>query len=281
MLPAPWFFASDLHGSPRRYQALFDAILRERPAVVLLGGDLLPHALRGDDFVADVVAPGFREVRSTLGDAYPGVGVILGNDDPRSEEPRLLQGEAEGLWRYLHLGRVEWGGFAVYGYASVPPTPFRLKDWERYDVSCFVDPGCTPPEEGWHSVPFDERELRTTTIAQELDGLLGDHDQAHAIWLFHAPPYRTALDRAALDGQMVDHAPVDVHVGSIAVDRAIRARQPRMTLHGHVHESARLTGAWRVTIGETVSVTAAHDGDELALVRFHPADPSGVTRELL
>jgi len=34
-------------------------------------------------------------------------------------------------------------------------------------------------------------------------------------------------------------------VGSIAVRRFIEERQPLLTLHGHIHESARLTGDWR------------------------------------
>jgi len=85
----------------------------------------------------------------------------------------------------------------------------------------------------------------------------------------------------ALDGQTVDHAPVDVHVGSIAVRRFIEARQPLLTLHGHIHESARLTGAWQDRIGRTVCLSAAHDGPELALVRFDLERPDEATRELL
>jgi Icc-related predicted phosphoesterase len=78
----------------------------------------------------------------------------------------------------------------------------------------------------------------------------------------------------------VDHAPLDVHVGSIAIRRFIEARQPRATLHGHVHESARLTGAWQERIGRTVCLSAAHDGPELALVRFDLENPAAARREL-
>jgi len=39
--------------------------------------------------------------------------------------------------------------------------------------------------------------------------------------VLHSPPYDTGLDRAALDGRSVDHAPLDVHVGSIAIRRFI------------------------------------------------------------
>ena len=101
------------------------------------------------------------------------------------------------------------------------------------------------------------------------------------MWLFHAPPYQTALDRAALDGVAVDHAPLDVHVGSVAIRRFIEARQPALTLHGHIHESARITGAWQDRLERTVMLSAAHDGPELALVRFDPEDLAAATRELL
>jgi Icc-related predicted phosphoesterase len=80
---------------------------------------------------------------------------------------------------------------------------------------------------------------------------------------------------------MVDHAPLDVHVGSIAVRRFIEERQPLLALHGHVHESSRLTGSWKDRIGRTVCLSAAHDGPELAVVRFDPTRPEAATRELV
>jgi hypothetical protein len=163
----------------------------------------------------------------------------------------------------------------------VPPSPFRHKDWERYDVSRFVDPGCVSPEEGVRSVPVPGEQARFATIARELEALAGGRDLSRAILLTHSPPYDTGLDRAALDGKRVDHVPLDPHVGSIAIRRFIDARQPILTLHGHVHESARLTGVWKQRLGRSVCLSAAHDGPELALVRLELEDPEGATRELL
>jgi Icc-related predicted phosphoesterase len=282
------FFASDLHGKRERYEKLFRAIAAERPGAVFLGGDLLPHPMLSkasrtgrSDFVFDYLEPAFQNLRDGLGDAAPVVFLILGNDDARIEEAAVIDAGSRGAWEYVHDRALVWGEFTVFGYAFVPPTPFRLKDWERFDVSRFVDPGCSPPEEGWHTVEIDERELRYGTIFEGLEKLAGKRDLARAIFLFHTPPYRTPLDRAALDGRSVDHVPMDVHVGSIAVRRFVEQRQPLMTLHGHVHESARLTGSWRVEIGRTWCLSAAHDGAELALVRFDPDDPAQATRELL
>ena len=284
-----WFFVSDLHGRPDRYRALLEAAARERPSAILLGGDLLPSGLLAshgveaghDDFVADFLAPEFAALRRRLGAAGPKVFLILGNDDPRQVEAHLLAHAPTAGWEYLHDRRAACDGLSLFGYACVPPTPFLLKDWERYDVSRYVDPGCVSPEDGWRSVPVQEQDARYGTIKADLDRLAGGEPLDRAVWLFHAPPHDTSLDRAGLDGIMIDHAPLDVHVGSIAVRRFIEARQPLVTLHGHIHESARLTGQWRQQIGRTWAFSAAHDGPELALVRFDPRDPASATRELL
>jgi Icc-related predicted phosphoesterase len=80
---------------------------------------------------------------------------------------------------------------------------------------------------------------------------------------------------------MIDHVPVDIHLGSIAIRRFIEARQPLLTLHGHAHEAARVSGSWRDRIGRTRCLSAAHDGPELALVRFDLNRLDEATRELI
>ncbi len=283
-----WFVASDLHGRPGRYRALFAAVLDQRPPAVLLAGDLLPHpfapppeADRYPDFLADFLRPQLQALRTALGDAYPRILAIPGNDDLRALEPALVALEAEGLWEWLPGAWTTVGDRPVLGYPWVPPTPFRLKDWERYDVSRFVDPGCVPPEEGQHSTEVDRQRLALETIAADLTRLAADRDLAGAVLLCHTPPYQTVLDRAALDGKMVDHAPLDVHVGSIALRRFIEKRQPALTLHGHIHETVRLTGQWRQQLGRTWCLSACHDGPELALITVDPAQPAAASRALL
>jgi Icc-related predicted phosphoesterase len=278
-------FVSDLHGSTERYRKLYSVIETERPAAVFLGGDLLPNhraaALGGVDFIRDDLGPALRGHRSRMGSGYPRVFLILGNDDDRSSEQAFVDFDREGLWTYLHERWNKIGRYPVFGYSCVPPTPFQLKDWERYDVSRFTDPGCVSPEQGFRTVPVDADSVRFGTIADDLDRLASGHDFERAILLFHSPPYGTVLDRAALDGRMVDHVPLDVHVGSIAIQRFIESVQPLATLHGHIHESPRITGAWRTRIGRTHCLSAAHDGPELAVVRFDPCDLPSATRELI
>lgn len=282
------FFVSDLHGSLSRYGKLFRLIETERPQAVFMGGDLLPGFLQsthtvpeGEDFIEDYLASELTRLKRKLGADYPRVFIILGNDDGRLDESAFLETRSPAIWEYCHGRALRLNDFTVYGYSFIPPTPFRLKDWERYDVSRYVDPGCTSPLEGYHTVQVPEGELRYGTIKDDLDRLAGEADLSRAIFLFHSPPHETVLDRAALDGKMVDHVPLDVHVGSIAIKRFIMGRKPLLTLHGHVHESASLTGSWKDRLGDTVMLGAAHDGPELALVRFSPFDPEAATRDLV
>lgn len=282
------FFVSDLHGSVGRYETLFQQIIKRKPSFVFLGGDLLPHVRKSEkignkpiaDFITDYLIPGFRMVQKQLGCNYPDVFVIMGNDDHRDEEAKLMEGEKKELWKYLNNTKYKFGPYMFYGYPFVPPTPFQLKDWEKYDVSRYVDPGSIPPDEGYRSVEPDY-DTAYSTIQCDLEMLTKDESMEKAVFLFHSPPYKSYLDRAGLDGRMVDHVPLDVHVGSIAIQRFIEHKQPYITLHGHIHESASITGFYKQEFGRTRSFSAAHNGPELALVVFKLDDPTQVERELI
>ena len=278
------FFVSDLHGRQRLYQSLFERISEEKPDALFLGGDLFPGLRSGGegDFLDGFLVPSMTKLKKELGDSYPRVFLILGNDDSKLHEEGLTRWmEKTEIWEYIHNRSVAFGKYQIYGYNYVPPTPFLNKDWERYDISRYVDPGCIPPEEGWHSSPESNKLIAHATIQEDLVQLAGEEDMTRSVFLFHTPPYQSQLDRAALDGKMIDNVLLDVHVGSIAVKEFILDRQPWLTLHGHVHESPRLTGTWKEQLGKTICLSAAHDGPELALVRFEMEEPNGATLELI
>ena len=285
----PFYFVSDLHGRINFYQKLFSAVKKDIPKAVFLGGDLLPSGalnFSGKDnsknsFIDDFLAPELQKLQAALKEKFPQFFIILGNDDARMEEKLVLRYDQENLWKYMHYRKNAFMNYQIYGYSCVPPTPFALKDWERYDVSHFVDPGALAPEEGCLTSSVSENEIRDHTIQDDLENLSAGDSLDKAIFLFHAPPYQTRLDRAALDDRFVEHVPLDVHVGSIAVQRFIKERRPMVTLHGHVHESARLTGFWQEKIGRTLCFSAAHDGPELAIICFDPTQPENAIRRLL
>jgi len=283
------FFVSDLHGNINKYNKLFERIKNEIPAAVFMGGDLLPSGLFAftqandvpDNFTEDFLFKNLIELKNELGKSYPSVFVILGNDDGRAIEPAFIRADELGIIEYIHNKKVMFDEFSVFGYAYIPPTPFMLKDWEKYDVSRYVDPGCVAPEEGSFSVNVNKKLLPYQTIQKDLELLCKDEILSKSIFLFHTPPYKTNLDRAALDGKFFDHVPLDVHIGSIAVERFIIKHQPLITLHGHVHESTSITGIWKENIGNTLAMNAAHNGDALSLIRFDPYNLKNSSIELI
>jgi len=278
------FFVSDLHGNLDRYEKLFNQIKIEKPDAVFFGGDLLPHAFKKlenyDDFTTDFLFPQLHELKNVLKEKFPQVFLIFGNDDARVEEEIFQEESKKGLFHYINQKKVYLNDYPVFGYSFVPPTPFQLKDWEKYDVSRYVDPGCIHPTEGSRTIETTE-DIEYATIKNDLEILTENEDLSNAIFLFHSPPYKTNLDRATLDGVKVDHVPMDVHVGSIAIKRFIEDKQPYITLHGHIHESTRLTGLWKEQIGNTVSFNAAHDGPKLSLIIFDLENALEATRLLI
>ncbi len=282
------YFVSDLHGKIDRYEKLFVKIKEEKPGALFLGGDLLPHNLKQQkinnriitDFTTEYLIDRFTLLKRKMGKAYPSVFVILGNDDARSEEKYFIAHSEKGLWHYIHFRKKLFQGYNVFGYSYVPPTPFQIKDWERYDVSRYVDPGCIPPTEGFRTVASID-DIEYSTIKKDLEKLAGNMPHGKSIFLFHSPPYKTNLDRAALDGMAIDHVPLDVHVGSIAIKQFIEDSQPFLTLHGHIHESSRITGQYIENTGTSTALGAAWDGPELAIIKFDLDNPEDAERELL
>lgn len=276
---------ADLHGFTEQYKKLFDAIMMRKPKAVFMAGDLLPASSvygrkQSENFLKGYLIPALKKLKADLKDSYPAFFVILGNDDPRCEETHLHHAQELGLIQYVHNRVVDWNGFYIMGMSYIPPSPFLLKDWERYDVSRYVDPGCTHPTEGYHTVQPVE-DIHYFTIEENLEALNRNIDAEKLICLFHSPPYQSKLDRADLDGQMIDYVPLDVHIGSIAIQRFFRKEQPLLGLHGHVHESSDLTGSWQDTIEKTYLYSAAWDGQELALVIFNPDNPAEAIRKLM
>jgi len=273
-------FATDLHGRAKRYDAVFEAARETGADAVLLGGDLLPGGASFNKDPAGFLDLLEEKLEALKRDSGPLVFLIMGNDDPRSCEAWFLRNQERGLFSYVHFRAVESGGVFVAGYSYIPPSPFLLKDWEKYDVSRYVDPGCVPPEEGHITAPRPEGE-GAATIAEDLLHLAGLSPPGETIYLFHTPPRNSALDRAALDNRFVDHAPLDPHVGSEAVSRFIKRYKPLVTLHGHIHESTGLTGNWQESWGPTHSFSAVHDGEEACIVEFDTQDLKNARRRLV
>lgn len=277
------FFVSDLHGKMSRYEALFKIVRKEKPDFVFIGGDLLPHTPHGqtgngdDAFIHEFLLPKFRALKEKMDCAYPEFFIIPGNDDQGVLFRQMESGETGELWRNLHNKCIVIGKYRFYGYACVPPTPFMNKDWDRFDVSHEIEKGCIAPADGYFSLPPDH-DPATDTIASDLIKLVNNDAPDFGVFLFHSPPYNTHLDLASIHS---DGKPSVVHAGSKAIRNFIDENQPYLTLHGHIHESAGISGEWKQKLGRTISFSAAHLGPELALITFELHDPASASRRIL
>jgi len=270
-----WFFTSDLHVQFALYEQLAALAIRHRPPVIVIGGDLCPHAgdaagpARQRVFMQGFLVEFARRIR----DASPGTRLLLmmGNDDWAANVDVLESGDGD-LWLYLHERCVVVDGVAVAGLSWVPITPFGIKDWERWDDGLDEAPirleGYVSRGGGLREHVFDPRR-RAPTIADALETLAGLSDPAHTILVSHSPPHGTSCD--------VIHT--RVHVGSRALRRYVETRRPPLVLSGHIHESPRVTSTYHDRIGSTVVVNPGQFGaSRLSGVWFDPGDPAGTLR---
>jgi Icc-related predicted phosphoesterase len=275
-------FVSDLHGDQSKYIKLSQVMTEALPDTVLIGGDILPNYFRMEpaEFVESFLKPLLSDLKQQLKEKYPKIFYIFGNDDPASALEYFRNEISTELMKYINLTSVNINGCVISGYGYVPPTPFLLKDWEKYDVSRFVPRDAVSPEEGIRTVEVPMNMIRYSNISEDLENLQKNTGvMTNCICLFHAPPYETTLDKiknADINGNVRI-----VGVGSIAVRRFIEKYRPKITLHGHIHESAMISGSWKDRIGNTYCFSAAHNGPELAIVSFDSENPENAERLLL
>ncbi len=280
-------YTSDLHGDIQKYEQLRARALNAgaEPDAVIIGGDMLPS--HGDlfeqgAFIRDIVDPFF----STLDEAGVAVLALLGNDDLRVFDP-LFAAVCAKYDAIFDLGSsdapVVLGGYHFIGSNLVVDYPFRLKDRCRMDDDAFTLPkqfgtALVSMQDGWCEIEDWDAEIRTRpTLERALAMLPLLKENTRTVYVIHNPPHGIGLD-VTYRGEAV---------GSKALTRFIGARQPLLTLHGHIHESPEVSGKWRGAIGETVCVQPGQtygfvwveielDGDAVRLERLEtPPEDAG------
>lgn len=265
-----WLFTSDLHGQQALYEQVVALAAAGRPRAVLLGGDLAPHG-SGDGGVLRqrlFLEGFFVEFARRLAEASPGVEllVLMGNDDWAANADVLERHEG-ALWRSLHARALEVDGVRVAGLSWVPITPFAGKDWDRWEDGGEESPprldGFTSRSGKLEPLALDPGR-RTPTIADALADLARECDPGRTVLALHSPPHGTRCD--------VTHA--GRHVGSRAIRAFLERHRPPLALSGHIHESPRVSGAWRDRLGDTVVVNPGQFGTaRLCATWFDPRHP--------
>jgi Icc-related predicted phosphoesterase len=187
---------------------------------VLIGGDIAPHQAGADGVrMQRVFLEGFLvEFARRLHEANATTELLLmmGNDDWGANFD-CLESRHGTLWQSIHGRAVTVGGTRVAGSSWVPITPFKMKDWERWD-----DGGEETPArlDGLCSrdgvlVPhaFDPRAPPSRRSPRRSTSWRGCRPRPETVLVSHSPPRETNCDVTA--GRL--------HVGSRALRRLCRA----------------------------------------------------------
>jgi len=251
-------YTSDLHGEIYLYQELLSLAISSSPEVMVIGGDLLPSfppTKRYEDmvpnqktFIDRFLSNFFKKVVETS--SVQQIFLIAGNWDLGYHH--LFRKPTE---RIIDLNRRSYrlkNGYELIGYPFVPPTPFRPKDFEKMDDR----EAPWPPQKNPSYISGSDQSDQLTpidpylylrgreTIEEDLDRLPKPLYRKRAIYVMHSPPYGTRLD--LIEGGK--------SAGSRSIKTFVERNQPLLTLHGHIHESPNLSGAYMDRIGETLSV---------------------------
>ncbi|MCC6864545.1 MAG: metallophosphoesterase [Ignavibacteria bacterium] len=273
---------SDLHGSIEKYGKLGEFIKENLPEAVFITGDVLPNYYAEDpeEFVLNFLEPFLNLLKLKLKENYPAIFIIFGNDDPAQSSYLFEDLNKLALIKFINNKYISFKGFNILGYPYIPPTPFMLKDWEKYDISRFVPRGAVSPEDGIRTIEIPKNIIQNNKIKDDLELLKGMiADFGKTICLFHSPPIDTFLDN--LEAADISGNKIISHAGSYAIRKFIESKQPLLCLHGNLHESTELSGSWKDIIGNTFCFNAAHSGRELSVIKFNTDSLQNAERVLI
>lgn len=266
-------YTSDIHGIESLYLQLFKKAIAESIDVVIIGGDILPKEGAFEniisnqrEFIKNFLYQELTKFKQEMKDTN--IYLMLGNDDWACNMPHLEELEKRGLLKLVDNKLFALGnGYELIGYNFVPPTPFSIKDFEKLDTGetdyesqrflAFVSTSKGMKEINPQAF-FQTRDC----IKKDIENLPLPKNMDKTIYVLHAPPFQTKLD-VLYSGR---------HVGSKAIKTFIEKKQPYLTLHGHIHESAQVSGSYFERIGRAFSINPGQGNGQLHAVIFQLED---------
>ena len=106
-------------------------------------------------------------------------------------------------------------------------------------------------------------------IGLHIKNLLKPSDISNTIYIFHSPPSNLDLD--------VTHA--GLKVGSKAEYNFLKENQPKLSLHGHIHESPDVSGKWHSQVGKTICIQPGQSQQHEDFLHYVLVDLETITLE--
>lgn len=299
------YFATDIHGSEVCWRKFLNAGRFYDASILILGGDISGKAIVP---VVKVPGQGYL-VRQLSGekilDAAEAKAAETKIRDMGFYPHRTTDEEIEHTWnnpdaiaaifaaamqetleRWLDLAKQRLRGtgtrlFMMIGNDDPPELRQLLKDapivTEAENKLVDLGSGLSMISYGWSNrTPWNTaREMDDDELESRIDKLATNVPRPdRTVFNLHAPPARTAIDRApALDDTLKPvikaGAVMMKSVGSEGVRRVLERHQPLLALHGHIHESR---GA--VRLGRTLAINPGSEyGDGVLRGALLELDP--------
>ncbi len=255
-----FIFCSDLHGNFNHYNQIFTYAKEHNINNIVIGGDLTTKSPELKDielqkqFLNDKIFPIF--------DKFSGhVYLIMGNDDYKANHDFVEQSQKNHNFTLFDSKVIPFGNYFLAGYSYVTYSPFEWKDWERRDLASDTKENLSPITrlQGFISDPIQNKvscnildTMQDASIEEDLFELCKNVDASKLILVSHVPPFNTNCDCIKPSEQII-------HVGSRAVNKFISQKQPLLSLHGHIHETVRISGHFVEKIGNTTCASSGSD----------------------
>ncbi len=243
-------FVTDLHGCVWKYRRLFKIARAFQADMVVNGGDMLPgrvELLLQDAFIT-------RDLKEHF-DQFEKAGIFYlcypGNDDPMIFD--ALFDKTCRQYEYIFnmaQRKATINDIDFIGMNWVVDYPFRIKDRCRMDTRAYTfqpqfGTGLLSTSSGWEEIDdWHAYAKRLPTIEDELSELPQPRHRERSVYIIHMPPAYIGLDVCG-NGE---------RVGSRALYNFLRRRQPKLSLHGHIHESPEMSGIWKAQLGNTICI---------------------------
>lgn len=257
---------SDVHQRDFKWSKLASAVLKEKPDVVCIAGDLVVNTFlfKHEEFVEKTIKKYARMIKEVC----PYLFVIPGNDDNGALSNYLLTTDgSDNLWYNIHDRVISVNGFEFAGVPYVLDHPFGYKYWcvRETDEDLKINPVqlCRPlTSDGdineyveikdYHQFLYDRPSMKTilNAMSHKISNM------SKAIFLIHCPPVGCGLDITSRG---------DI-CGSKSIIDFILDKQPLLTIHGHIHESPHYSGKWCCQINNTWAIQAGQIENDLYYV---------------
>ena len=120
-----------------------------------------------------------------------------------------------------------------------------MMDTDDYMFQEQFGKGLLSTPDGWREIDdWFASAKKLPTTEGELNRLLRPKDMAKSRYVIHTPSHRLGLDLCYGGAE----------VGSKAVYNFLKKHQPKLSLHGHIHESPEVTRRWYAKLGRTICI---------------------------